>query len=58
MKNYTKPMVNVVELTVKESLSALPNGLKVDKIVAAQNVNIVATLGSFAKPSRVYTKSE
>ena len=24
MKKYTKPMVEVVELTVKESLSALP----------------------------------
>lgn len=25
MKKYTKPMVEVVELSVKESLSALPN---------------------------------
>lgn len=29
MKKYTKPMVEVVELTVKESLSALPDRLKI-----------------------------
>lgn len=27
MKKYTKPTATVVELSVKESLSALPNGL-------------------------------
>ena len=26
MKKYTKPAIEVVELSVKESLSALPNG--------------------------------
>lgn len=28
MKNYVKPSVNVVELSVKESLSALPSGIQ------------------------------
>lgn len=27
MKKYTKPTVEVVELSVKESLSSLPNGV-------------------------------
>lgn len=38
MKKYTKPAVNVVELTVKESLSALPRSIKsVKKFNAAIN---------------------
>ena len=34
MKKYTKPMVNVVELSVKESLSALPASIRKVKIAA------------------------
>lgn len=35
MKKYTKPMVNVVELSVKESLSALPAGIRKVKLATA-----------------------
>ena len=35
MKKYTKPMVNVVELSVKESLSALPEGIRKVKLATA-----------------------
>ena len=31
MRKYTKPTVEVVELSVKESLSDLPGGVKVGK---------------------------
>ena len=32
MKKYIKPTAEVVELSVKESLSALPNGLGIRKV--------------------------
>ena len=32
MKKYTKPSVEVVELSVKESLSALPGNLSINKV--------------------------
>lgn len=35
MKKYTKPEVSIVELSVKESLSALPSNLTKVKKVAA-----------------------
>lgn len=35
MKKYTKPMVNVVELSVKESLSALPLNIRKVQIATA-----------------------
>ncbi len=35
MKKYTKPMVEVVELTVKESLSALPTKFNTGKFSLA-----------------------
>lgn len=35
MKKYTKPEVSIVELSVKESLSALPSNLSKVKKVAA-----------------------
>ncbi len=39
MKNYTKPTANVVELAVKESLSALPGNLTKMQKVATINAN-------------------
>lgn len=39
MKNYTKPTANVVELAVKESLSALPGNLTKMQKVATINSN-------------------
>lgn len=44
MKKYTKPTVEVVELSVKESLSALPNGVKVGRKMAANKLAYVATM--------------
>ncbi len=38
MKKYTKPSVEVVELSVKESLSALPTGFG-SRIVESRSVN-------------------
>mgnify|MGYP004678660015 CR=1 FL=1 len=47
MKKYTKPMANVVELSVKESLSALPNNIsKVQKMTIASNVQYMTTVYS------------
>lgn len=45
MKKYTKPAVNVVELTVKESLSALPKNIKgvTSKTVAITNLDTIIT---------------
>lgn len=51
MKKYTKPMANVVELSVKESLSALPNNIsKVQKMTIASNVQYMTTVYS-SKPT-------
>ncbi len=51
MKKYTKPMANVVELSVKESLSALPNNIsKVGAIKIAENATYLTTVYS-AKPT-------
>lgn len=56
MKKYTKPMANVVELSVKESLSALPNNIsKVQKMTIASNVQYMTTVYS-NKPT--YTNAE
>ena len=47
MKKYTKPMANVVELSVNESLSALPNNIsKVQKMTIASNVQYMTTVYS------------
>ncbi len=45
MKKYTKPAVNVVELTVKESLSALPSNIKnvMKKNAAINNLDAIVT---------------
>lgn len=45
MKKYTKPAVNVVELTVKESLSALPKNITgvTSKTVAITGLNTIIT---------------
>ena len=37
MKKYTKPSIEVVELSVKESLSALPNGFSATTITKGYN---------------------
>ena len=51
MKNYTRPTVEVVELSVKESLSRVPSGLnpasvsKTQKVLAATTYNrVVSTI--------------
>ena len=45
MKKYTKPTVEVVELSVKESLSALPNGVRVGRpAIANTKLAYVATM--------------
>ena len=46
MKKYTKPTINVVELSVKESLSALPSNILRTVTVAQNNVNYLATVYS------------
>ena len=47
MKKYTKPMANVVELSVKESLSALPGNIsKVQKMTIASNAEYLTTVYS------------
>ena len=47
MKKYTKPMANVVELSVKESLSALPSNIsRVAKIQIADNATYLTTVYS------------
>ena len=54
MKKYTKPMVEVVELTVKESLSAIPAKFNTSKFT-------LSAMGKFGTTSRknvtVYTAS-
>lgn len=56
MKKYTKPAVNVVELAVKESLSALPNNVGVTrKKLAVNNLNAIVTAysnGGGYKPAK------
>lgn len=44
MKKYTKPTVEVVELSVKESLSALPSGVRVGRKMEANKLAYVATM--------------
>ena len=39
MKQYTKPTVNVVELSVKENIAALPNAIKNSATVTAENTS-------------------
>ncbi len=55
MKKYTKPMVEVVELTVKESLSALPNkfttarpgfNFTMGKVAGKKNVSVYTATAS------------
>ena len=45
MKKYTKPAVNVVELAVKESLSALPKNIKgvATRTAAINNLDAIIT---------------
>ncbi len=44
MKKYNKPAIQVVELTVKESISALPTGFQgafnMKKLAGAQRFNV------------------
>ena len=43
MKKYNKPTIQVVELSVKESLSAIPSrfgGVKMDKLTGATYKNL------------------
>ena len=49
MKTYNKPIAQVVELAVKESLSALPNGFSFNRMAKLSN----ATYKNVA----IYTKS-
>ncbi len=35
MKNYVKPEINVVELSVKETMAALPTGIKTAPVAGA-----------------------
>lgn len=51
MKKYTKPTVEVVELSVKESLSALPGGVKVGRKLADNKLVYVATMHRVGKNS-------
>lgn len=45
MKKYTKPTVEVVELSVRESLSALPNNVKIGRpAIADKKYAYVATM--------------
>lgn len=44
MKKYTKPTVEVVELSVKESLSALPSGVEVRRKMEENKLAYVATM--------------
>lgn len=46
MKKYTKPTVDVVELSVKESLSALPSQLKKTQKVGAYTVTLYNAINS------------
>ena len=39
MKQYTKPTVNVVELSVKENIAALPNAIKNSAKVTAEETS-------------------
>lgn len=49
MKKYTKPAIEVVELSVKEALSALPTGF------GSRTVKEL-TIGSAAKTVTIYKK--
>ena len=57
MKKYTKPAVNVVELTVKESLSALPSNIKsvTTRQAAINSLDAIVTAysngGGYKKPA-------
>ena len=46
MKKYTKPTVDVVELSVKESLSALPSQLTKTQKVGAYTVTLYNAINS------------
>ena len=39
MKQYTKPTVNVVDLSVKESIAALPNAIRNSATSTIQNTS-------------------
>ena len=49
MKKYTKPSVEVVELSVKESLSALPFSLKEVRVNKDSSTNRVSNVASIYK---------
>lgn len=60
MKKYTKPMVEVVELTVKESLSTLPARFNTDKFkltamgkfgTGVKNKNVTVYTANSATPT-------
>ena len=39
MKHYTKPMLDVVELSVKENIAALPTAVSCGTVTTGQTVN-------------------
>lgn len=50
MKKYTKPAIEVVELSVKESLSALPTGF-------TRSVDKTKVVGGSARTVTIYKKT-
>lgn len=48
MKQYIKPTVNVVELSVKENIAALPNALVTVSEVGTSAGNVVLTTYNLA----------
>ena len=53
MKKYTKPTAEVIELSVKESLSALPTVLKIRKISRTAALTNAAVATVYARDSVV-----
>lgn len=51
MKKYIKPTAEVVELSVKESLSALPANTQIRKVVRKANILNAATATIYAADS-------
>jgi len=51
MKKYIKPTVEVVELSVKESLSALPGNTDIRRVVRKANIVNAATATIYAAAS-------
>lgn len=58
MKKYIRPTINVVELSVKESLSALPSNIIRTATVAQNSVNYLATVYSAGTGGKKVTTVE